>query len=847
MEPEWTASFGTWLRRWRQALDLTRKDLAKRVGCSQATIRAIENDDRRPSAALASGLAVALGAPAAAQTRIVACAREFVTPAHLPLPSLAVAMAAPLPVPGNLPVPPTPLVGRKSDLDALVQRIERKTTRLVTLTGLMGSGKTRLALAAAEAVRPLFAHGVWFVDLAAVADPALVAPTIARALGIADHGSPPLEARLPAALRDQTTLLVLDGVEATLPVSRLVGSLLAAAPRLTVLVTSHVPLGAASELVVPVPPLATPPTDRPLPLTQLADVPAVALFLQRAQAVNHDIALTEDTAPAITAISARLGGLPLAIELAAPLLGLLSLGELADVLQSDADPILAEALPPPERHRSLQAALEGSWVSLPEDRRRALARLAVFPTGCDREAAEAVAGAGLDDLTALAAAGLLRQERDGRLVLHDLVRRVAARRLAENGEEMPVARRHAEHYLQLAEAAGRELESAGRGPSLTRLAAEQANLRAALAWGLAYEPPLALRLAAALPWYWYFAGELSEGQTWLGRALTAAPAGDALASARAQAGAGGLAWAQGEHAAARDRLAKAVDALRPLNDGRTLAQALALLALTAHDQGDHPAAVAWATEAVAAGRGAQHPWSLALALTAVGAARFGAGDLPGADEALREGEALWSDIGDAWGIALAMLNLGRVAHAKGENVAAAIYLEDGLVRLGVAGDQRFSAAALLLLGEIALRQGDVRPAIERFGASAVAYQELDTSWGVALCLEGLAMALGAAGQPSRAARLLGAAAAVRASGVTNRSTGQAAAVQRLVDGLQEALGVEPYRAHWTAGRALPERAIAEALAEAPAAEADRTVRDAGAHCPSDYGLGGTAAEMSSEA
>jgi predicted ATPase/transcriptional regulator with XRE-family HTH domain len=814
-------TFGLWLRRWRQALGLSRPELAQRVGCSRPMIRQIEEDMNRPSATLAVRLAAALGVPLDAQGRVVACARGQLSAATLPLPSLAVAMAAPSPSSGHMPHPATPLVGRDLELATLIKHLTRHSTRLVTLTGLTGVGKTHLARSAAVAVQFRFDHGAWLVELSGAVSPTAAARTIAHALGVADYGTRPVEAQLAIALARRTMLLVLDDLDPAPPVTGIVKGLLAAAARLTVLATSSRPLGLPGETVVPILPLAIPRAGPPLPPGELASVPAAALFTERAQAVAPGFALTGATAPAITGISRQLGGLPLAIELAAARLQVLSLDELAASIERDADAVLTLAPSPAGGYRGLHVTLEGAWASLPDNQRQALDRLAIFPAGCDRAAAEAIAGATIDDLTSLITAGLLRREADGRFVLHDLVRRIAARRLAQAGEDLATARRYARHYAQLAEEAAPELPGVARDPWLTRLAAEDAHLQAAFSWAVGHEPPLALRMAAALPWYWYFRGAFGQGRSWIEQALATAPGADMLVSARAQAGAGALAWAQGDHAAARAWLEGAIAGLRAGPDQRTLVHALAILTLTAHDQGDHHAAVSWAQDGTATGRAQLDAWSLALALTAEGAAQFGAGDLEGAETALTESLEIWAGLRESWGLAMALLNRGRVAFIRNEHAAASTYLEEGLDCLQHARDRRFSAAALLLLGEIARRQGGLPLAQARLAASINAYQEVGADWGVSLCLEGLAATEAEAGQPGQAARLLGAANAVQAPGAASRSPDEAAALAHLAAGLQSALGEENYRAHWTAGHTLTaEQAIAE-LATRAAETTDR--------------------------
>jgi predicted ATPase/transcriptional regulator with XRE-family HTH domain len=786
-------------------MDLSRPELAQRAFCSQAMIRQIEADANRPSETLALRLAEALGVPLDARGQVIACARGQLSMAVLPLPSLAAAMAAPLPATGHVPHPTTPLIGRDRELAALISQLTGRATRLVTLTGLMGVGKTQLARAAAIAVQFRFDHGAWFVELASAADPTAVARTIAHSLEVADYGTRPIEAQVALALAKRNTLLVLDGLKPAPPVTAFVKGLLGAAARLTVLTTSPRSLGLRGEAVITIAPLTTPGAGPPLPLEELARVPAVVLFTERARAAAPGFAVTEATAPAITDISRQLGGIPLAIELAAARLQVMSPSALAASMEGDLDAVL-----PSPGERGLQAALEGAWTQLPDGPRRTLDRLAVFPAGCDLTAAGAVAAATLDDLTSLATAGLLRKEVGDRFALHDLIRRIAARRLTTAGEDVTRARLHAGYYLQLAEEAVPALPSAARDPWLARLAAEEANLQAAFSWYIDHEPPLALRMAAALPWYWYFRGAFGQGRSWLERALTAAPASDTATLAQAKVGAGALAWAQGHHAVAQTWLENAIGDLRPHPSQPVLVHALAILALTAHDQGDHHAAVSWARKGTAAGRAQPDPWSLALALTAEGAARFGAGDLESADPTLAESLNIWAGLGESWGLAMALLNRGRVAFVRNEYSAAAIYLEEGLKRLQHAHDRRFSAAALLLLGETARRQGEISQALARFMASLSAYQEVGAEWGVSLCLEGLAATVAEAGQATQAARLLGAAAAVRAPSAASRSPDEIAALEHLIGGLQSALGKENFRAHWTAGRVLTaEQAVAE--------------------------------------
>ncbi|MBV9602043.1 MAG: XRE family transcriptional regulator [Chloroflexi bacterium] len=806
-EGDGDVTYGLWLRRWRNALGLSRAALAEIVGCGQAMIKQIEDGSTRPSARLAARLAEALGAPLEARERIVDFARGQGDQTPLPLPNLAVAMAALTSTIGHVPAPHTRLIGRERELAALTTRLAPTAARLVTLTGLSGIGKTHLAKAAAIASQERFGHGAWFVELTGIGDPVRIARAIARVLGEADYGLKPIETQVCLALANRTLLLLLDDLNPSPRVADWVARLLAEAGNVTVLTTCPLPLGLSQEVVVPVQPLATPSAAGAASLVELGDVPAVALFVDRAQAASSEFMLNEVSAPAVCAITRRLGGHPVAIELAAAHLRVLSVYELAGRIERDAEGVLSGS--GPRRQPGLQAAFEQAWESLAPKQQRALARLAIFPAGCDHAAAEAVAEATLEDLDALIAAGLIRREANGRLVLHDLVREAALRRLKQVRQERTVARLYLEHFLTVAEEAAPVLASAMREPWLKRLVIEDVNLQAALSWGLEHEPTLGVRLAAALAWYWYFRGALGEGRSWLERCLTLF-CSDELARVRAEAGAGALAWAQGDHAAARGWLQSAVAVLHHSGDPRTLVHALTILTLTAHDQSDHDAAIQWAQRATAAARVEGDPWSLALALTAEGAARFGVGDLVGAEGALAESLRRWTELGDSWGIAMVLLNRGRIAFVKNAYAAATIYLEDGLARLRGAQDRRFSAAALLLLGEIARGQADLGLARARYAASLTAYEEVGTAWGVRLCLEALAATCASDGHFDHAARLLGAATAAQPLGAASRSQPATDPMQQLVASLDAALGAESYIAHFTAGQLLtPQQALAE--------------------------------------
>src|SRR5579875_2147363 len=405
----------------------------------------------------------------------------------------------------NLPIELSRFIGREREI-ADVRRLLAGVAsgpRLLTLTGVGGSGKTRLARRVAITLASSFPDGVWLVELAALTEPGLVARALAATLGVREQagpeGQPPLAQTLAVALAPKQLLLVLDNCEHLAGAcADLVETLLQSCPDLRILATSREPLRVPGEVTWPVPPLALPPTDRPLPLEDLAQVESVALFVDRARARRPSFTLTLANAPAIIAICRHLEGLPLALELAAAQIGALPPEQLAARLE---DPpwaplhLLTGGRRTVPRHETLRATLDWSHALLTDIERTVFRRLAVFSGGFPLEAAEFVCSAeGISPadvcgvLTSLVDKSLLialTQDSIARFRLLEPVRQYAWEQLRRSGEEVAVRRRHAQAFLALAEAAAPHLRSGGRGPWLARLEAEHDNLRAALTWTLA--------------------------------------------------------------------------------------------------------------------------------------------------------------------------------------------------------------------------------------------------------------------------------------------------------------------------------------------------------------------------
>ncbi|MDQ5854368.1 MAG: helix-turn-helix domain-containing protein, partial [Chloroflexota bacterium] len=549
---EEVASFGAWLKARRQALDLTQEELAQRLNCALGTVRKWETEERRPSRELAEQLAVVLELAPEERRTFVKVARAELAVDHLrppsrrALPRQALPPPEPAPPAGhaplhtadrrptNLPVQRERLIGRERELVEAAALLRRGDVGLVTLTGPGGVGKTRLALEVAAEVLDTFADGAWFVDLAPISDPALVAPTIAQTLGIKETGGQPISATLKAFLREQHLLLVLDNFEQVVAGAALLDDLLRAASGLKILVTSRVVLGVYGEHDMEVPPLALPDLALLPPPAQLAQYEAVRLFTERAQAAKADFQVTGETAPAVAEICHRLDGLPLAIELAAVRIRILPpqalLHRLTQIVPGRLMLLTGGARTLPARQQTLRDAIAWSYNLLEPGEQTLFRRLAVFAGGWTLEAAEAVCGGGpeelvgaegqsgyplagegaqetgdetsvpsvpmpptsllpvLDGLQSLVDKSLLRplDEARGALAAEprfgmlETIREYAREQWHNADEGERLRTRHLDFFLKLAEDAESQLHSTGQIIWLARLERERDNLRAAL-------------------------------------------------------------------------------------------------------------------------------------------------------------------------------------------------------------------------------------------------------------------------------------------------------------------------------------------------------------------------------
>ncbi len=488
-----------------------------------------------------------------------------------------------LEVPSNLPVQVTSFVGREHETVEVVELLGR--SRLVTLTGPGGTGKTRLAIAVAERVRDGFPDGVFFVELAPIVDPALIPATVASALGVREEPSRTVVETLCAHLRDRRLLLVLDNVEQVVAGATVVADLLRAAPGLRVLASSRKPLDLAGEHQYPVPPLGSPDARHLPPLEELARFDAVALFVDRARAARAGFALTTDNAPAIVAICARLDGLPLAIELAAARTKLFAPDALLRRLDQRLSVLIGGGRDLPARQQTLRGAIDWSHDLLDDVERVLFRRLSAFSGGTTIETATAVCdpdgSLGIDiadGLMSLADKSLLRiDERvDGepRFRMLETIREYAWERLAESDDAEAVPARHAAEFARLAAEAEPHMVADDQAAWLDRLEDEVDNLRAALAWAGERDTEMALRMAGSLWRFWHQRSHLEEGREVLVDLLARPTAAPTAARAKALDGYGGLCYWQGDFASADRAYTEELAIARALGEQRLVAEAL---------------------------------------------------------------------------------------------------------------------------------------------------------------------------------------------------------------------------------------------------------------------------------
>jgi predicted ATPase/DNA-binding SARP family transcriptional activator len=669
----------------------------------------------------------------------------------------------------HLPAPSTPIVGRERELEEVGTLLRGADVRLLTLTGAGGTGKTRLSLQVAHDLADVFPDGVYFVDLASLREDALVPAAIAAVLGLHEHDRAPIVETLKSHLHERRVMLVLDNFEVVDDAAPLLGELLAAAPRLAVLVTSRTPLRLAAEHEYRIPPLPT--------------RDAARLFAVRARAVAPGFRRPSEESGEVAEICRRLDYLPLGIELAAARSRELTPAEMLELMPRTLDFASGDARDRPARHQTLRATIDWSYALLPADERALLARLAVFAGGCTLDAARTVSGATRSSLATIAGHSLLRERpgADGgpRFHLLETVREYAFERLEGLGETETVRRRHAEHYADLAEVAERELEGASHAMWLARLEDESANIRAA--FGYCVESGAAeveLRLAGALARFWELRGDLREGRHRLAGALERGRGEPGRVRAKALAGATALALRAGDQPGMKALAGEHLALSRSLGDDRAVAQALDRLATATSNEGDF---------------------------------RRGA-------ELYEQSIEISRRLDDRHRLAVSTSNLGSLALMQGEYDRARELCEEGLALFQELGATDELAMPLFNLGLAALLQGRHAEALARLRAGLELTRDLEYAGQSIHFLEGLAAAFAAGNQAERAGRLLGAAEAAAESTGVSLEPAEQEIHNRTVEAATAALGHEGFALAHAGGRTLELRQAIDYALE-PTAEA----------------------------
>jgi predicted ATPase/DNA-binding CsgD family transcriptional regulator len=703
----------------------------------------------------------------------------------------------------RLPAALTSLVGREREIGVVRDLLLRPDVRLLTLTGPGGIGKTRLALAAADAVAASFADGVVFVALAPIVDAALVLPTIAQTMAVPERGNAPLIARLERLCAAKRRLLVLDNFEHLLEAAPPLAEILVRCPFVKMLVTSRTLLRISGERRFSVTPLTLPgplprwgAVSRPPSIADVAASEAVRLYVARAQTVDSSFALTEENAPVVAAICRRLDGLPLAIELAAARANELSPADLLARLERRLTYLTEGPRDQPPRLRDMSDAIRWSFELLPGDERAFFARLAVFANGFSLEAAAcaadelpadaaaskrpASAGAAppvLALITSLLDACLLRREESSganvRFGMFETIREFGLERLAESGAEAQALDAHAAYYMNLVERwAPDHFRDADVVRRLGVIEADYDNIRAALTRLIATDGEAAVRLAGQLAPFWYLRARIQEGRSWLERALDRAPTAPPRLRAAALTGLGMMRMFLHDLHASSDAFERALVAARAANDLLAVAFVRMGQAILALQQGDFAAASAYGDESA----------------------------------------TLYERLGDRrhaiqgrFVEARAMLYEGEMERAEARyrqllNDASDLPYPRAMIEYSLA----------MLLGA----RGDHRQALDLSAAALGHLLEFGEMWGFAACLDTIAAARAALGRPARAARLFGAAAAIRAACATPMIPADQPRYSRAVDAARAMVGSAAFDAAWQSGAVLsPGEAAAEALAD----------------------------------
>ena len=739
-------------------------------------------------------------------------------------------------VASNLPAQISTYVGRKKEIREIKELL--KENRLVLLTGAGGSGKTRLALQVAEELQVTYPDGIWLVELANIREASLVIPTIATALGIAEKLNTDLIEVVKQNLNHKHLLLLIDNLEHLLDSAPLISELLAAAPHLSVLGTSRERLHIYGEQEYPVHPLSLPDLDKKLSSDELINNESITLFIKRARAVNPNLSLDEDALQHLARICVRLDGLPLAIELCAPMVKIFHLNVIADRIDNNLDSIPEGPRDLPARQQTLIKTLHWSRDLLSEDEKRLFERLAIFSGGGTLDAIEAICADGISgDIGNLISALvnknlLLAQERlDGEIHfgMLETIRQFNQNHLEKDNQLEPLSRLHAEYYTHLAQKTAPKLSAADQVRWLDMLEVENDNLRAALNWcqtanGTA---ELGLNLAGSLELFWAIRGYFQEGRERLSAALSRPSAIEHTESrAKALHAEAHLAYMQGDYPLVRERLEESLSIYRGLGSAGKHGTATVLITLgDKHTEvGEYVSASILMKEALEIMRELQDMKGVARALWQLGACEVRPGNYIQARQYFEEALPLLRQIGDSSNTAIALSGLAEIAIRQGNYEHAAILEKESLAMRKEMDEPWGIGVSLGNFAWIALRQDDLEDAEKLLRESLIFRREIEDRGGCAWCLEKLAAVSLITGQRElskkskkhfhRAAKLFGAAEAIRAPVDSTMDLVDIPEYERQVDTIRSHLDENMFTFVWDEGHSLTmEQAVDFALGE----------------------------------
>jgi predicted ATPase len=727
--------------------------------------------------------------------------------------------------PANFPVPRTPFVGREKEVGAAKELLLRPDVRLVTITGPGGIGKTRLAVEVAGGLVDIFPGGAHYIPLSPLTDPGLIASVIVQTLGIREAGNQSALEILRKSLQDSLRapmLLLMDNFEHLIRAAPTVAELLAVAPNLKILVTSRSALHIYGEHEFPVSPLGLPDTRSTPPLEELSKYPAIALFVQRAIAAKPDFELNAENARAVVEICARLDGLPLAIELAAARVKVLSPSSLRTRLASRLQLLTGGARDLPERHQTLRATMDWSYDLLTPAEQKLFRRLSVFVGGSNLEGVEAVCDAGdldldlLDGTASMVDKSLLQQMEQAhgelRFVMLETIREYALEKLKASQEEASTKRAHAAYCLVLAEEEAGEQNSAETAGWLERFTLEHDNFRTGLEWLTeTRNAEWGLRMGAALFRFWETRELITEGRDSLGKLLKL-PAPPTMVRERAVFSAGVLACAQADYAAADPLFREALDIARQLGDKRGIAVSLNALGINDRNRGEAAVAHSLFEESLSLWRELGDSRAIARSVSNLANVAKSQRDFARARSLHEECLSIFSGLGDRAGVAWSLNSQGDVAREEEDFAGAQALYERSLAIFRELGDYWGVAGTLNDLGNLAREQGNAPTAHSLYRESLKTFQSLEHKRGIARLLECFACLAVAQLEPERGLRLAGAAAALRQNIGAPLTPAEQAKLEAILSPARRALSNTASATAWLDGWSAPiEKAIEEAL------------------------------------